>query len=123
MNKQIPTPGLLFGLIIFIGLMPLTFMFSQNGAQLLLDTSFRYIVWCGQVIILFVLLFTNLRLSKKQLIGLPVLYTLIPFIFTFNDDGLSFLILNKYTSSILSWAIASVLFGKLFFRINFKPSH
>ncbi|MEZ4829836.1 MAG: hypothetical protein R3C61_26675 [Bacteroidia bacterium] len=123
MDKQNSTSGLLFGLTIFVGLMPLTFTFSQNGIQLLLDTSFKYVVWCGQALILLMLLFTKLKLSKKQLIGLFVLYTLIPLAFTFSGNGLTFLILSKYTSSILSWAVASVLFSKSFFDTNFKPSH
>ncbi|MCZ2278172.1 MAG: hypothetical protein LC117_09620 [Bacteroidia bacterium] len=123
MNKNNLTSGLLFGLATFIGLMPLTFTFSQNGTQLLLDTSFKYVVWCGQAIILFMLLFTKFKLSKNQLIGLSVLYALIPFTITFNDNELTFLILNKYASSILSWVVASVMFSKLFFDTNFKPSH
>lgn len=123
MNKQNSTSGLLFGLTIFVGLMPLTFSFSQNGIHLLLDTSFKYAVWCGQAIILLMLNLTKIRLSKNQLIGLSVLYALIPLAFTFNDNGLNFLILNKYTSSILSWAIASILFDRLLFNTNFKPSH
>lgn len=123
MNKQNSTSGLLFGLTIFVGLMPLTFTFSQNGTQLLLDTSFKYVVWCGQAIILLMLLFTKFKLSKNQLIGLSALYSIIPLTFTFNDSGLTFLILNKYASSTLSWAVASVMFSKLFFDTNFKPSH
>jgi len=123
MNKNNLTSGLLFGLTTFVGLMPLTFTFSQNGTQLLLDTSFKYVVWCGQAILLFMLLFTKFKLSKNQLIGLSVLYALIPFTITFNDNELIFLILNKYASSILSWVVASVMFSKLFFDTNFKPSH
>lgn len=123
MNKQNSTSGLLFGVTIFVGLMPLAFTFSQNGIHLLLDTSFQYAVWCGQAIILLMLYLTKIKLSKNQLIGLSVLYALIPLAFTFNDNGLNFLILNKHISSILSWAIASVLFSNFFFNANFKPSH
>jgi len=123
MDKQNSTSGLLFGLTIFVGLMPLTFTFSQNGIQLLLDTSFKYVVWCGQALILLVLLFTKLKLGKNHLIGLSVLFALIPFAGSFNEKGLTFLILNKYTSSILSWAIASVLLSKMFINTNFKPSN
>ena len=119
MNKQNSTSGLLFALIIFIGLMPLASTFLQNRTQLLLDTSFKYIVWCGQAILLILLLLTKLKVSKNQLIGLALLCVLIPFAFTFNDNGVTFLILNKYTSSILSWAIASVLFSKLL-KLDFK---
>ena len=31
------------------------FTFSQNGAQLLLETDLKYVVWCGQAITLFLL--------------------------------------------------------------------
>lgn len=123
MYKQNLTWELLFGLTIFVGLMPLTFTFSRNGIQLLLDTSFRYVVWCGQALILFVLLFTKFRIEKKHLIGLSVLFALIPFSGTFNEIGLTFLILNKYPSSILSWAIASVLLSKMFIDTNSKRSN
>lgn len=123
MNKQNLTSELLFGLTILVGLMPLAFTFSQNGTQLLLDTSLKYIVWCGQAMILLMILLTKLNLSKNQLIGITMLYILIPFTFTFNDNGVVFLILNKYISSILSWAMASVLFSKLLFNTNFKPSN
>ncbi|HRE57412.1 MAG TPA: hypothetical protein PLW09_06285 [Candidatus Kapabacteria bacterium] len=123
MDNQISSTKLLFGLTIFIGLMPLTFTFSQNGTQLLLNTSLKYVVWCGQLIILLVLLLTKPKLSKNQLVGLSMLFALIPFAFTFNGNGLTFLILNKYTSSILSWAIASALLSKMLINTNFKPGH
>jgi hypothetical protein len=123
MNNQNSSTKILFGLTIFVGLMPLAFTFSQNGTQLLLDTSLKYVVWCGQSIILIVLLLTKPKLGKNQLIGLSVLFALIPFAFTFNDNGLTFLILKKYTSSILSWAIASVLLSRMFINTNFKHSN
>lgn len=94
MNTKNSTPGILFGLTVLVGLMPLSFTFSQNGAQLLLDTSFKYIVWCGQAVILLLILLTKFDLSKNQLIVITVLYVLIPFVFTFNDNGVTFLILN-----------------------------
>lgn len=104
----------MFGLTIWVALMPLAFMFSQDGTQLLLlETSFRVLVWSFQIILLLLLFFTGNTQSKKQLMGLSVLCLLIPFVFTFNENGVSFLILNQYASSILSWVIASTLFGKL----------
>jgi hypothetical protein len=122
MNTKKSTSGFLFGLTVLIGLMPLAFTFSQNGTRLLLETEFRYVVWCGQVITLLLLLLTKHSLCKNQLIGLSVFCVFVPFAFTFGEDGASFLILNKYTSSILSWAIASVLLGKLFFERNLKEN-
>jgi hypothetical protein len=122
MNTKISTSGLLFGLAIFVGLVPLTFTFSPNGTQLLLDTSFKYAVWAGQVFILILLTLTKYRLNKNQLIALAVLYLVVPFTFTFNESGTSFLILNKYTSSILSWAVASVLIGKFLFLQKLKEN-
>jgi intracellular septation protein A len=115
MNTKKSTSGILFGLTLLVGLIPLAFTFSQNGTQLLLETEFRFIVWCGQAITLLILLLTKHSLSKNQLIGLSVLYVFVPLTFTFNENGVYFLILNKYTSSILSWGIASVLLGKLLF--------
>lgn len=120
MNTKNSTSGLLFGLAIFVGLMPLTFTFSTENTQLLLDTSFKYAVWAGQTSILILLLLTKHNLSKNQLIALAVLYLVVPFTFTFNESGAYFLILNKYTSSILSWAVASVLIGKLLFLQKLK---
>jgi hypothetical protein len=115
MNKQNSASPLLFGLAIFVGLMPLAFTFSQNEIQPLLNTSFKYMVWGGQTIVLLLLLFSKYQLIKNQLIALIVLYACVPFIFTFNENGATFLILTKYTSSVLSWAIASVVISKLFF--------
>ncbi|HMN90397.1 MAG TPA: hypothetical protein PKD70_12885 [Saprospiraceae bacterium] len=115
MNKQNSDSSLLFGLTIFVGFMPLAFTFSQNETQPLLDTSFKYMVWGGQTIALLLLLFSKHQLIKNQLIVLTVLYVFVPFMFTFNENGATFLILTKYTSSILSWAIASVVISKLFF--------
>ncbi|SFE40505.1 hypothetical protein [Thermoflexibacter ruber] len=120
MNTKNSTSGLLFGLAIFVGLMPLTFTFSTENTQLLLDTSFKYAVWAGQTCILILLLLTKHNLSKNQLIALAVLYLVVPFTFIFNESGAYFLILNKYTSSILSWAVASVLIGKLLFLQKLK---
>lgn len=123
MNKQNTISGFLFGLAIFVGLMPLAFKFSQNEMQLLLFTSFKYIVWSGQAIILLLLLLPKIQFSANKMISMGVLFLLIPFVFSFSERGVSFLILNQYPSSILSWAIASVLFGKIFFGNNFMPSH
>jgi hypothetical protein len=112
-NKSIS--GFLFGLTLLVGFMPLTFYFSNNGTQLLLETEFKYLIWGGQATILLLLLFRKDSLSRNKLIGLLVLYMLVPLTFTFNKNGIFFLILNNYTSSLLSWAIAGVLTGKLFF--------
>ena len=105
----------LVSVLIFVGLLPLTFTFSKNETQLLMETSFKYIVWGGQATILLVLLLTKHTLSKNQLIALAILFVLVPFTFTFNEKGATYLILTKYTSSVLSWAIASILFSKLLF--------
>lgn len=122
MKTKISTSRPLFGLAIFIGLMPLTFMLSSNGTQLLLDTSFKYAIWCGQTMILMLLLLTKYSLSKNQLVALALLYLFVPFTFTFNESGASFLILKKYISSILSWAVASILIGKLLFLQKLKEN-
>jgi len=114
--------GIMLGLIILVGFLPLAFTFSQNGTQLLLETSFKYVVWCGQAIILVTLLLKKQDISKNQLIGLSILFVLIPFSFTFNENGFGFLILNKYTSSILSWAMACIMLGKLFFTQQLKEN-
>ncbi|MBU0473318.1 MAG: hypothetical protein KKF62_04070 [Bacteroidetes bacterium] len=120
MNKILSTSGLVFCLTIFIGLMPLAFTFSKNGTQLLLETSLNYLVWSGQAIILLLLLVTKPNFSKNQLIGLAALFMLVPFAFTFNENEAYFLILNKYTSSILSWVISSVFLSKLLFSEKLK---
>jgi len=118
MNIKNTTSELLFGLTIFVGLIPLAFMFSQKGTQLLIETSFRYFVWCGEAIVLFLLLLTKQNLKKKQMIALATLCLLVPFTFTFNENGVTFLILDKYINSILSWLMASVLFSKLISNSN-----
>jgi len=118
MNIKNTTSELLFGLTIFVRLIPLAFMFSQKGTQLLIETSFRYFVWCGEAIVLFLLALTKQNLSKKQMIALATLCLLVPFTFTFNENGVTFLILDKYISSILSWLMASVLFSKLISNSN-----
>ena len=122
MNAKKSTSGFLFGLTILAGFLPLTFSFSNNGIQLLLETEFKFVIWGGQATTLLLLLFTKQCLTKKQLIGLSVLYVLIPLTFAFNENGASFLILDKSTSSILSWAIASVLIGKLLFAQKLKEN-
>jgi hypothetical protein len=122
MYKKNSTSGIIFGLTIFAGLLPLAFMFTQKGTQLLLETSFKYVVWGGQTGILFLLTLTKHKLSKKQLIGLAILCAVVPFTFTFNEKGVSFLILNKYTSSLLSWAIAGVLLIKMFTSQKLKEN-
>lgn len=122
MKKKNSTSGLLLGIAILVGLMPLAFTFSQNGTELLLDTSFKYIVWGGQTVLLLLLLLTKPELTKNQLIALTALFVLVPFTFTLNEKGATFLILTKYTSSILSWAIASVVFSKLLFTHKQKEN-
>ncbi|MBK8967301.1 MAG: hypothetical protein IPM36_11630 [Lewinellaceae bacterium] len=120
MNKKISISGLAFGLVIFVGLMPLAFKFSGNQTQLLLGTSFKYFIWSAQAIVLLTLFFTKINFSKNQLIGLAMLCTLVPFIFAFTEIGISFLILNNVVSSMLSWAIASVLFAKWFVVLDYN---
>ena len=122
MKKQNSTSRLLLGMAILVVLMPLAFTFSQNGTQLLLDTSFKYIVWGGQTVLLLLLLLTKPELTKNQLFALTALFVLVPFTFTLYEKGATFLILTKYTSSILSWAIASVLFSKLLFTHKQKEN-
>jgi len=120
MTKQNSNSGHFFGMTILVGFMPLAFMFSHNGTELLLDTFFKYIVWGGQATILLLLLLTKYTLSKNQQITLTVLFMLIPFSFTFSEKGATFLILKQYTSTILSWAIASIVLSKMFFSYIFK---
>jgi hypothetical protein len=115
MNVKKSISEFLFGLTILVGFLPLTFSFSNNGTQLLLETDSKYLIWGGQATTLLLILFTKDSFSRKKLIGLLVLYVLVPLTFTFNENGVSFLILKKYTSSLLSWAIACVLIGKLLF--------
>lgn len=120
MKRKISASKLIFGLAIFAGFLPLTFLFSKNGTQLLLDTSFKYAIWSGQIIILLLILLAKQSLNTKQLAGLGILYLLVPFMFIFTENSVSFIILGKHISSILSWAIAGVLAVKLFFVLNFK---
>jgi len=105
-----------------VAFMPLAFTVSQSGTQLLLETDYKYVVWGVQATTLILVLSTRLSLSKNQLIGLSVLCVFVPLAFSFNENGTSFLILNKYTSSILSWAIAGVLIGKIFFVQKLKEN-
>lgn len=118
MNIQKPNSGWFFALIVFIGLLPLAFIFSRDQLQLLLETDARYAIWVGQIITLISVLSIKQKLSKNQLVGLSAICVFVPFVFTFGKDGASFMILNKntYASSILSWAIASVLLGKSYFQ-------
>ena len=124
MTKQRSASGLLFGMAILVGLMPLAFRFSPNGAVLLPDTPFRDLVWGAQVTFLFLLLLTKEKFSKDELIALAVLFMLVPCTFTFNERGATFLILTHYTSSLLSWAIAGILLSKLLFtyKLNKDPN-
>lgn len=122
MNKQNSNSGLLFGLAIFAGFLPFTFIFSNHSTQLLLDTPLQYAVWCGQAIILLLLLLTKFNPNKNKLIALTILYAVVPFTFAFNNKGAVFFILPNTTSSVLSWAAASIFLSKLLFSATFKPS-
>lgn len=88
-----------------------------------MDTSYSYVVWVVQAIALFLLLLYKIKAERKQLIAMTILFFLIPFAFSFNDNEVSFLILKHYTSSILSWVIGIVLLSKLLFDTTFKSSH
>lgn len=94
MNKKILSSGFMFGLATFVGLMPLAFTFSQNEIQSILATSFKYVVWFGQATVLSLLFLIKQNMNKKQLIGLSILFIIVPFTFTLNDNGASFLIRN-----------------------------
>lgn len=123
MNTKSSTSRLLTGLAFFTAFLPLTFIFSSDSVQMWLDTSYNYIVWVVQAIALLLLLLYKIKAERKQLIAMTILFFLIPFAFSFNDNEVSFLILKHYTSSILSWVIGIVLLSKLLFGTNFKPSH
>ncbi len=123
MNTKSSTPRLLTGLAFFTAFLPLTFIFSSDSVQMWLDTSYNYIVWVVQAIVLLLLLLNKIKPERKQLIALAILFFLVPFVFSFNDNEVSFLILKHYASSILSWVIGIVLLSKLLFGTNFKPSH
>lgn len=117
------TSKLQFGLLIFVALLPLTFTFSQNEVHFLLDSSFKYVVWSAQTVILLVLLLKKSLFTKIQLWVIAVLYVFIPFTFTISNNEVDFLILNRYTSSIISWSIAGLVFSKLLFYPYLKPFH
>ncbi|MBW7838572.1 MAG: hypothetical protein H3C36_02805 [Chitinophagaceae bacterium] len=123
MNTKSSTSRLLTGLAFFTAFLPLTFIFSSDSVQMWLDTSYNYIVWVVQAIVLLLLLLNKIKPERKQLIALAILFFLVPFVFSFNDNEVSFLILKHYASSILSWVIGIVLLSKLLFGTNFKPSH
>lgn len=123
MNTKSSTSRLLTGLAFFTAFLPLTFIFSSDSVQMWLDTSYNYIVWVVQAIVLLLLLLNKIKPERKQLIALAILFFLVPFVFSFNDNEISFLILKHYANSILSWVIGIVLLSKLLFGTNFKPSH
>ncbi|MCO5287690.1 MAG: hypothetical protein M9898_14880 [Chitinophagaceae bacterium] len=123
MNTKIPASRLLTGLAFFVAFLPLTFIFSSDSSRMLMDTSYSYVVWVVQAIALFLLLLYKIKAERKQLIAMTILFFLIPFAFSFNDNEVSFLILKHYTSSILSWVIGIVLLSKLLFDTTFKSSH
>lgn len=123
MNTKSSTSRLLTGLAFFTAFLPLTFIFSSDSVQMWLDTSYNYIVWVVQAIVLLLLLLNKIKPERKQLIALAILFFLVPFVFSFNDNEVSFLILKHYTSSILSWVIGIVLLSKLLFDTTFKSSH
>jgi hypothetical protein len=122
MNKEFSRSGIMVGLTIFVGLLPLMFTFSQTGVDLLLETSFKYIVWVGQAFTLLILLLAKPILNKNQVIVLAVLYVTVPFSFTFTTNGINFLILDKYVSTIMSWLVASILLSKLILPQTFLKS-
>lgn len=123
MNTKSPTSHLLTGLAFFAAFLPLTFIFSSDSSRMLMDTSYSYVVWVVQAIALLLLLLYKIKAERKQLIAMTILFFLIPFAFSFNDNEVSFLILKHYTSSILSWVIGIVLLSKLLFDTTFKSSH
>ncbi len=122
MKRSFLNPALMTGLVFFTGLMPLTFVFSQNETRLLLDTPARPVVWAVQAVVLLLLLFRKPEIGRKQSMGLAILCLLVPFVFTFGPNGLSFVIFDNYVSACLSWGIAGILSKPLFIRNNIKKS-
>lgn len=105
----------MLGFLIFGGLMPLTFTFSNKGAHLLLDTQYKYLILCIQVVVMLLLLMGKHTLAKKQLMGGAIFYALVPFTFSFGAAGIHFPVLVHYSSSILSWLVASVLVSRWYY--------
>ncbi|GAB4412678.1 MAG: hypothetical protein OHK0039_18860 [Bacteroidia bacterium] len=110
------------GLAIFAGLMPLAFVLGDAGIQLLIDTPLRYLIWAllGAMILIFVL--WGLSLSGSQRLGLAILYLLVPLTFVFDGQGVDFLLLDKYPSTILSWLAAGVLLSRHHFPFWHRPT-
>jgi len=109
----------LFGVMIFFGFMPLSFYFSDSTATLLIETDLEPFIWGAQTTTLFLLIFIRSNMNSNKLIGLLILYTLVPLSFTFDKNGAYFLILNNYISSLISWSIAGVILIKLLFAQHF----
>jgi hypothetical protein len=118
MQKGSTFSNLLFGLSVLAGLMPLSFCIKSDGMTWWLDTPGKYFIWSLMAITFFLLLLIRHRLNKDQLIGLAILYLFVPFSFSFNDSGMTFLILDQYPTTILSWLIGSILLSKLISRSN-----
>ncbi len=116
MKNQSLKSKIIFSLLLFTSLLPLAFSFAGDEVKLLIDTPYQHIISSLQAITLLVIIFSRQKLSKNQAVGVALLYMLIPFAFTFGGNSFSFLVLRHYANSLLSWAIAIVVFIKMAFH-------
>ncbi|MCL9806631.1 hypothetical protein NAT51_13935 [Flavobacterium amniphilum] len=100
--------------LVFAGLSPLAFYFSQNGLIFLISSSFAYIAW-SLLLVAFYLLGTESSLNKKQLLALAIFYSCLPFSSYFSEKHTEFVLLNQSPlTAIVIWILAIVVLIKFF---------
>lgn len=114
MKEKVSSPGVIFGLAIFIALLPISFAFSQENFYLFNDTPYKYFTWSMEGMLLLIFLLVECQVSKRRMFTLAILFLLVPFAFVFDKNKYTFLVLNHPFSSILSLGISLLLFLKIF---------
>jgi len=95
---------------VFAAFFPLTFSLTNGKSFFMIDTP-SSLTWCFLVlgIAVYLMIYFRKAISRKKMIGLSMLYLLIPFSFYFKGNELQFVILRSSLFLAVALLITSVM--------------
>lgn len=97
---------LLFAILIFVILIPVSFSFGSGGFQLLIS-KFEVIGWVSLLVAGLLLQILRNQMTRNELRFTVILLALIPFMMIFSEKGVFFVLIRENTGiCVFYWALA-----------------
>ena len=98
-----------FAILIVIALSALSFRFTPNGIFFLADSPLGWLIASGALAAILLLLLWGKNMVRKRLWFTGIMYSLVPFGFTFSStDSTSFIFLSSHLIyAVCLWVVAA----------------